>query len=128
MHTAFLILSHLSLQRPVFAERRKPVPLFEQEPVEVLLPAALGGLSAPSRPSTDPLSLPKENAGLTAFLRAHNWILWNPPLQQQMTVHILATLTFADLRLALPTLPSGLLLHMQAAASKWRERVAEASE
>ena len=50
MHAAFLILGQLSLQRPVFPERSKPVPLFEQDPVEVLLPAALGGWTLSARP------------------------------------------------------------------------------
>ena len=116
MHAAFLILGQLSLQRPVFPERSKPVPLFEQ----VLLPAALGGLSARGQARSDPLDLPRENANLTAFLRAHNWILWNPPLQQQqMTVQQLSSLTFADLRLAAPTVPSGVLLQIQSAACEW---------
>ena len=50
MYAAFLILGQLSLQRPVFPERSKPVPLFEQDPVEVLLPAALGGWTLSARP------------------------------------------------------------------------------
>ena len=129
MHGAFLILGRLSLQRPVFPERSKPVPLFEQDPVEVLLPAALGGLSARGQTRPDPLDLPRENANLTAFLRAHNWILWNRPLQQQqMTVQQLSSLTFADLRLAAPTIPSGVLLQIQSAACEWMHREAETLE
>ena len=129
MHAAFLILGQLSLQRPVFPERSKPVPLFEQDPVEVLLPAALGGLSARGQTRPDPLDLPRENANLTAFLRAHNWILWNRPLQQQqMTVQQLSSLTFADLRLAAPTIPSGVLLQIQSAACEWMHREAETLE
>ena len=72
------------------------------------MPAALGGLSARGQTQPDPLDLPRENANLTAFLRAHNWILWNRPLQQQqMTVQQLSSLTFADLRrLFLPAFSS----------------------
>ncbi|CAK9108613.1 unnamed protein product, partial [Durusdinium trenchii] len=120
MHAAFLVLGQLSLQRPVFPQRSQPVPLFEQQPVQVLLPSALGGLSDQSHPRPQPLAIPREDAALAAFLRCHQWTLWNPPLQQQqITVHQLSVLSFADLRLALPSLPSGVLLQMQSAATKW---------
>ena len=129
MHAAFLVLGQLSLQRPVFPQRSQPVPLFEQQPVQVLLPSALGGLSDQSHPRPQPLAIPREDAALAAFLRCHQWTLWNPPLQQQqITVHQLSVLSFADLRLALPSLPSGVLLQMQSAATKWVQHQACASK
>ena len=71
----------------------------------------------------------REKANLTALLRAHNWILWNRPLQQQqMTVQQLSSLTFADLGLAVPTVPSGVLLQIQSAACEWMHREAETLE
>ena len=93
------------------------------------MPATLGGLSARGQTQPNPLDLPRENANLTAFLRAHNWILWNRPLQQQqMTAQQLSSLTFADLRLAAPTIPSGVLLQIQSAACEWMHREAETLE
>ena len=122
LHTAFLDLRQLSQQQPKFAKRQRQTPLFEQKPVEVILPAPS---SAASRPhvraqSSQPLSVPQENAGLTKFLQAYRWGMYASVLhQEQMTVTLMASLPFSDLKTALPSLPSGVLLAMQPAAQEW---------
>ena len=128
MHAAFLALGQLSVQRPIFPKRSQPVPLFEQPPVEVVPPSALTEHSGHSKPRPDPLALPQENAALAEFLRAHQRTFWNSPVQQQrLTVTQLAMLSFADLRLALPSLPAGILCDMQDAAKSWLQHEAGVS-
>jgi hypothetical protein len=123
MHAAFLALGQLSVQQPTFPKRSQPVPLFEQPPVEVVLPPALTQHSGRCQTRPDPLALPQENAALVEFLRSHHWTFWTSPIQQQrLTVPQLSMLSFADLRLALPSLPAGILFEMQAAARSWLQR------
>lgn len=91
-----------------------------QPPVDVVLPAAAPSAARSSgglRPHR-PLSLP-----LSEFLRASRLDVWGLALQQeQMTVGLLASLSFADLRAALPSVLVGILLKMQVAAKNWIEK------
>ncbi|CAJ1330914.1 unnamed protein product, partial [Effrenium voratum] len=120
LHTAFIDMQMISLQRPEFPQRQRPVPLFEQEPIHILLPATARSAARQAGPPVPALSLPRQNSALTAFLQAHRWNVWDAPLQQQqVSVLQLATVDFADLRCALPSLPAGLLFNMKAAAKKW---------
>lgn len=60
---------------------------------------------------------------LSDFLRASRLDVWGLALQQeQMTVGLLASLSFADLRAALPSVLVGILLKMQVAAKNWIEK------
>ena len=60
---------------------------------------------------------------LSGFLRASRLDVWGLALQQeQMTVGLLASLSFADLRAALPPVLVGILLKMQVAAKNWIEK------
>ena len=126
LRAAWIALGHASLQVPAFAERNRPVPLFEQEPVQVLLPHSSSSLhSSGSRPA--PLSLLTHNSSeMSGFLRAHGWELWTSQ-KQQISVPQLASQSYPDVRAALPSVPAGVLYQMQRAAIKWLEPKALAS-
>ena len=97
VHAALIALDKLSLQVPSFSGRKKNH-LFEQDPVQVILPSSLRELPQPSSEASSSaraLSVPREDRSLTRFLEAHAWGLWKTPVQkQQLTVQQLATQTY----------------------------------
>ena len=126
-HAANVDLKQISLQEPTFPQRQKAIPIFQQSPVEVVLPAESRSdraMSPASRPSKHSMGRHRANAALTDFLRASGWALWDSVLQQErFTIDQLAMLAFCDLRVALPSVPAGILLRMQAAAREWQQSV-----
>ena len=130
VHAALIALDQLSLQVPSFSDRKKQTPLFEQDPVQVILPSSLRELPQPNSEASSSaraLSVPHEDRSLTRFLEAHAWGLGKHPCKSHSSLynswpHRLM-LTFVSL------LASCLLdlFQMQAAAQQWLQRQASAS-
>lgn len=120
LHAAFLHLDFISLREAVFPDRDRREPLFQQEPVHMLLPAR--EVPAQESPAQAPAP-PGPNASLHAFLRAHHFQTWEDAIQKQcITVQQLSSLDFLHLRAALPNIPAGVLLNMQKAALDWLDK------
>ena len=113
LHAAFLHLGHISVSAPIFPSRQQAVPASERESVSVLLPAA-------QRVAREPSSSSRRTAADTALPRLLSSLglsTWLPALQQEeLSIAQIASLQLAELRIAAPSMPSGALLRLQAAA------------
>ena len=123
MHAALLHLGHISLAAPLFPVRQRRTPVFESEPVPVLLPAAARCSAPPRSAKSEGSSTSSCDKELQRFLTSLGMATWMPTVQrEQLTVQQLASLSFQDLRAALPDLPSGVLLRLQEAAQSWYQK------
>ena len=122
LHTAFLHLQHISLRSPQFPDRGRRAPPFEQDPVQLLLPAEGSQPMHSNLPQTLPTPS-SSDAGLKRFLQAGQFQLWEAPIQKQcFSIQQLASLPLSDLVLALPTVPAGILSRIQTSAVEWLKK------
>ncbi|CAE7256166.1 unnamed protein product [Symbiodinium microadriaticum] len=90
---------------------------FTDAPVPVLLPAASRSPAQGSKSAADDDAM-LQHAAVARLLRSLSMQQWAPAvLQEQLSLDDLATMTFGDLRLALPaSIPSGVVRRLQQAA------------
>ena len=84
----------------------------------MLLPSQARSASAPSRPVSEKRS--RRSSGLHRLLQHLGLSRWESLiLAEELDLDMLASMPFADLKVALPTIPSGVLFSLQHHAAEW---------
>ena len=120
LHAAFLHLTLVSIASPFFPVKRKRRPA-EDQPVQVLLPAQARPAVVSS--SSAAQGSRRNPASLRRFLQHLDFTRWESVIAaEQLDLDMLATMSFADLKTALPTVPSGVLIALQHEAPAWLKK------
>jgi hypothetical protein len=120
LHAAFLHFNLVSIASPFFPVKRKRRPA-EDQPVQVLLPAQARPAVVSS--SSAAQGSRRNPASLRRFLQHLDFTRWESVIAaEQLDLDMLATMSFADLKTALPTVPSGVLIALQREAPAWLKK------
>ncbi len=99
-------------------------PTCEDSPGQILLPAeASRGNVQPQRPAK-PCQIPGHNRAQTdRFLKDLGLERWSDIFHAEcIGVNMLSSMTFSDLKAALPSVPSGVVFRMQSKAATWQDQ------
>ena len=120
LHAAFLHLNLVSIASPSFPAKRKRG-LAEDQQAEILLPAQARPAVVSS--SSAAQSSRRCPSSLHRFLQHLDLTCWESVLAtEHLDLDMFATMSFVELKTALPTVPSGVLVTLQREAPTWLKK------